>query len=247
MEPFCTSDLIHSGDLYDCINNFHDDEPFYLEKCSGKTVLELCCGTGRLTIPLAKQGVDIRGLDLSKSMLERAREKATREGVPDCFLWGDMRDFSLGKTFDVVFIPFNSLQCIYSTTDLERVFERVHRHLAAKGRFIFDVFNPSIHLMVERESGWHPVTRFEHGGREVEIDEQCAYDDLHQVNRVKWRYTMGTEVTMEPLDMRCFYPQEMMALLRHNGFAVEQLLGDFQQNPFEQGCAKMIFVCKSSL
>src|ERR1035438_5250705 len=76
-------------------------ERFYLEEArkSGGRVLELACGTGRLTIPIAQSGVEIVGADLSASMLEVARGKARRTGVHVEFFEADMRSFELPGPF----------------------------------------------------------------------------------------------------------------------------------------------------
>ena len=80
------SEVYWDGAHYDAFNRpYRDDFKFYLREAlaAGGPVLELACGTGRLTIPLKKKGVDITGLDMSGPMLVRAREKAARAG--SCF------------------------------------------------------------------------------------------------------------------------------------------------------------------
>ncbi len=74
---FKVDTLIHTEHFYDKINTFTDGIPYYetLSKTANGPVLELCCGTGRITIPLKKAGIDITGLDFSTSMLESAKKK----------------------------------------------------------------------------------------------------------------------------------------------------------------------------
>ena len=139
-------ELIHNGVLYDRLNQFDDDIPFYLElsKRAEGRVLELCCGTGRITITLSQQGIDITGLDFTESMLQRAREKAT--GLPLSFVKGDMRSFAIEESFKLIFIPFNSLQNTYTLEDLEGIFTCIKKHLSPGGIFAFDVFNPKVDI-----------------------------------------------------------------------------------------------------
>ena len=208
-------------------------------------MLELCCGTGRLTIPLAKEGVDITGLDISTSMLEKAKMKSTEQKQNIDFNQGNITNFDLGRKFDLVFIPFNSLQCIYSIEDVEKVFSCVQKHMKDNGLFIFDIFNPSIDLMVGRKDKWHKFKEFTvKDGCSVLIEEMCLYDSAGQVNRVKWKHTIGDEEKIEQLDMRCFYPLEIDALLKYNNFKVINKFGDFEENSFDSNSMKQIFVCK---
>ncbi len=101
--------LIYQGEIYDAINRFTFDVGFYKKWCGHMPgpILELCSGTGRLTIPLKQAGLDIMGLDLSSSMLAMARAKAAAERLDLTFVQDDMRRFDLDKKFSTIFIPFN--------------------------------------------------------------------------------------------------------------------------------------------
>ena len=111
------------ADVYDSIYAYvREDIPFYVEEASrlGGPVLELGCGTGRITLPIAQSGIDIVGLDNSDGMLEVARRKARLledgNGVVDLHM-ADMRDFSLGRTFPLVIIPFRGFLALLSVED----------------------------------------------------------------------------------------------------------------------------------
>lgn len=90
---------------------FMPDSPFYLalaQQIEGK-VLELGCGTGRYTIPLAERGVDITELDIMPQMLERAKSKARSLSIP--WVEEDVRTFHLNEQFDLMIEtggPFNT-------------------------------------------------------------------------------------------------------------------------------------------
>ena len=130
------SQIYWDGAHYDAFNvPYQDDMKFYLaeaKKARGP-VLELACGTGRLTIPLAAAGVDVTGLDLAGPMLARARAKAAAAGVKPRFVKGDARSFSLGR-FKLIFIAFNSMQHLAAREDIEGLFSSVARNLAPGGR-----------------------------------------------------------------------------------------------------------------
>lgn len=98
------------------------------------SLLELGCGTGSI---LARLGSipSLTGLDLSPEMLAVAREKVPGARLVE----GDMKDFSLKETFDVVICVFDTLNHLLSFSDWRSMFDVVHDHLAEAGLFIFDV------------------------------------------------------------------------------------------------------------
>ena len=105
-------DLIYDANIYDGMNTHIDDLLFYkrwLPKAKDACILELCCGTGRLTIPIAQEGYDISGVDYTASMLEQAKIKAAGAGLEIEFIEADIRTLDLKKKYDLVFIPFNSM------------------------------------------------------------------------------------------------------------------------------------------
>ena len=93
-------DLIYDANIYDGLNTFLSDLRFYkkwLPENKDAKLLELCCGTGRLTIPLAKDGYDICGVDYISSMLEQAKVKASEAGLEINFIEADIRTLNLHK------------------------------------------------------------------------------------------------------------------------------------------------------
>ena len=111
----------------------------------GGPILELACGTGRLTIPLARDGHDIVGLDASSAMLRSAKSKT--DGLDIMFVHSDMRNFDLGRRFPLIILSCNSLAHLTSNEDLKAGLDRVAKHLAPGGVFAFDVINPDIRML----------------------------------------------------------------------------------------------------
>ena len=93
-------DLIYDANIYDAMNTNLDDLYFYkrwLPKNKDARILELCCGTGRLTLPIAKEGYDITGVDYTPSMLAQAKMKASEAGLEISFIEADIRTLNLRK------------------------------------------------------------------------------------------------------------------------------------------------------
>ncbi|HEX3047843.1 MAG TPA: class I SAM-dependent methyltransferase, partial [Bacillota bacterium] len=107
------SNIYEEARIYDIIFGepvSEQDLEFYrtLINQFGEPVLELACGTGRVTIPLAKMGFQIAGLDLSKAMTHLARQKSQEAALNISFYNADMTDFSIDQRFGFIFIPNQS-------------------------------------------------------------------------------------------------------------------------------------------
>ena len=112
----------------------------------GGRVLELGCGTGRISVALAEAGFSVVGVDAMAPMLKQAearrdkRPKRVRERLR--LVRGDLRRVRLGERFPLVISPFNVFMHLYTRRDVERALETVGTHLARGARFAFDVLLP---------------------------------------------------------------------------------------------------------
>jgi SAM-dependent methyltransferase len=244
--------LYRDGRDYDALIRVlpFNDVPFYTQeaKRAGGPVLEIGCGTGRLTIPIAQSGVDITGLDKAASMLNHARTKAAAAGAHVTWIEADCRSFALGRKFALIFMPFNTMQHLHDHASLAALFGNVRKHLADGGRFTFDVFNPSIAILNRDSSRRYEERQYEDadGRGTVTVEQTAVYDDAAQVNRITLYFSVPGEkdFRVESLHVRCFFPQELDLLVRANGFEVEDKFGNFDRTPFASGCMKQVVVCR---
>ena len=249
IENYTVGNLIYDPNIYDVMNRNEADLFFYRRwlpmNKKDSSILELCCGTGRLTIPIAKEGYDISGVDVTPSMLERAKMKATKEELNIEFIEGDIRNVALSKLYDLILIPFNSIHHLYSNEDLFNAFTVVKKHLKTDGHFLFDCFNPNIQYIVEGEQEEKVIAEFiSEDGREIYIKQKMHYDKHSQINRIKWHYYIdGAFDSIQNLDMRMYFPQELDAYLKWSGFKILHKFGSFEDDPFDDNSDKQIFVC----
>lgn len=119
--------------------NFHRYFPSKVE-----AVLDLACGTGRMTEALCRRGYDMIGVDISPDMLSVARQSAEAAGMADriLYLCQDMCNFELYGTVEAVVCCLDSVNHITDRRDLSRCFHWVHNYLVPGGLFIFDVNTP---------------------------------------------------------------------------------------------------------
>ena len=214
----------------------------------GEPVLELACGSGRFTIPLAKEGVNITGMDISDDMLDLAKLKASERGTNVRFLQGDMRNFDLGEKFKFILIPAQSLSHLHTREDVEKCFSCVRHHLADEGWFLIELFNSSV-TMLARESGRrYPIGQYIDpiAGSQVSVTEEVRYDSASQVNHIQWFFQNegSDKETVLSLEMRQFFPQEIDALLWYNDFLIEHKYGNYNEAQFSSDAWKQLIICR---
>ena len=179
-------------------------------------------------------------------MLEQAKEKAAEEGLKIEFIEADIRTLDLPGKYDFIFIPFNSIHHLYKNEDVFKTFNAVKNHLKVGGLFLLDCFNPNIQFMVEGGKEQKTISEYTTSdGREVLIKEIMRYENKTQINRIEWHYYINGEFdSIQNLDMRLFFPQELDAYLKWNGFNIIKKFGSFEEEAFNDNSEKQIFVCQ---
>lgn len=244
------TNLYDAADLYDAMfPSVHpDDLAFYLQqaRACGTQVLELACGSGRLTIPLARAGLTLTGLDLNATMLQRARDKAAQEQLDITLVQGDMCAFQLDRQFDMIFIPANSLCHISDWRQVAACLRCVHAHLAPHGRFVFEVFNPSLPILLRDPQQWHAVGSYlDAQGQPFRVSERTHYDTATQINHLLWRAEMADGQQAEyVLTLRMFFPQELEALLEYNQLHLIGRWGAPPDAPFTSTSVRQLVVAE---
>jgi SAM-dependent methyltransferase len=229
------------------------DIGFFVNRCSRaqERALELACGTGRLTIPIAKSGIRIDGLDRSEAMLNlfagKLRDLPPEVSARIRIQQGNMASFCLPARFDVIFIPFRSFQLLTTREEQLSCLRCARAHLRTTGQFIIAVFRPSEKLdqtwiappaidwdLVDSSTGRRIVRR--HVRRRIDVERQILEVDLlFSVD--------GKETFSDQLQLSYFYPSQLEALLREAGFTLVESMGDYDGRPIGEG-GELIYVCK---
>ena len=218
---------------------------------AGHAVLELGCGTGRVTLPIAQAGVEVVGLDSSPAMLEVARRKAA-EAENLHWVLGDMGDFQLGQRFGLVIIPFRSFLLLLTVEEQKACLARIREHLVDGGRLALNIFNPSILYIADwlgdRRQHW--LRTQPEPGRELWVsrDYRTAGQQLNET-RAEVRLSDEGAVIQRVernLRLRWVYRYEMEHLLTLCGFEVEALYGWFDGRPFTDDSNEMVWVARKA-
>lgn len=231
--------------VYDQVFAHRGDQGFYDEVAAeyGGPILEVGCGTGRVLLPIAAGGFEILGIDPNGSRVALCRQQIAEAGLSShaAAEVGDIRTYSSARRFNLITSPFRSLQHLLTPADQQQALETAHAHLHPGGRFVIDVFNPSIPMLADeaftREFGDGLALPLG-DGRTVELRNRIvARDHVAQLQHAEEIYVFtdadGREsrVTL-PFSTRYTFRYEWEHLAALVGFEVEQVYGGYDRRPF---------------
>ena len=224
---------------------------FYCElaKSIGGPVLEIACGSGLVTIPIAAQGLDVTGVDLAHSMLEHARKKAEDQGLNIRWVEADARSFDLGTLYKFIYLTGNAFQAFLRREDQEGLLAAVKRHLAPQGIFAFETRNPSGHDLTNQPEEEYDQSYISVEGHTVSVSFTQRYDSIAQT--MYWtsyrRWNVGERDHSRETHIACRFthPQELEALLYYNGFQIIQQYGNWEKEPLSASSPGIISICKA--
>jgi SAM-dependent methyltransferase len=223
---------------------------------AGGSVLEIACGTGRVTIPIAKLGFPTTGLDIVPGMLERAKSKSA--GLPIRWVEADARTFTLHEQFRFIFLTGNAFQAFVTNSEQAAVLQCVRTHLHDEGLFAFETRNP-LFPNTKTRAGLFPVLETSEkeneqysfinaDGHEVREATTQVYDHgaqiLHVTGYKRWHDGEQEHEKMTRTALRYTFPQELIALLHYNGFSILRQYGDWNQEPLNATSPSIISVCR---
>jgi len=197
----------------------------------GGPVLELACGAGRVALALAAEGLPVLGLDLQPHMVARATAMAAGAAS---FRLGDMRDFSLGRRFALILLPYNSLGYLLTDGEIAGCLRCVVAHLQPGGLFAFQI-SPFEVGEPARPRGFLARAPFEDG--ELEMYEAVSAEPERHLTHYDEEYHLRrpghpAHIFRERLTLRSIYRGEMEALLAGAGLRARAVHGDFLGRPY---------------
>lgn len=234
-----------------------EDIDFIGTECekSGSPILELACGTGRITLPLAARGLEVWGLDNSQEMLALLKEK--RRSLPDEVaqrlhaIYGTMEEFHLDRQFQSIVIPFNSFLLLTTKQQQEQCIQSVRKHLVPDGFFIVDIFSPRFDLCAQEKSDIRFLKHFFYPStKQVIIQwEYVERNMAEQVMSIDFLYEIydnegNLERLTRSLRMAIIFRFEMQLLLEKNGFEIMEFYGNYDRSLFTKDSPQMIFICR---
>jgi SAM-dependent methyltransferase len=227
------------ADVYDdFVGGLFDVEAtvdFLADLAGGGPVLELAIGTGRVALPLAARGIDVQGIDISESMVEKLRAKPG--GADISVTIGDFADVSVDHDYPLVFVVFNTLFALTTQEDQIRCFRNVADHLTSNGVFVIEAFVPD-------------VARFDRNQRmqadrvgldEVKI-EASRHDPVAQKVDSQQIIVGSGGVRMYPVHIRYSWPSELDLMARLGGLKLRERWGGWRREPFDSDSTSHVSV-----
>jgi SAM-dependent methyltransferase len=229
-------------------------------RSAGGAVLEIACGTGRVAIRLARDGVNVVGLDSSAKMIRIVTRKSAGLGNVR-WVEADMRSFQLKETFDLALIPGHSFQNLNRPEDQVACLQCIRRHLRRRGRLVVHLDHMNVEntrwlgeLCGKKRGIFEPGEQFQHPqtGRQTRASRAWTYEPSTQtaVEQTIWEEMDANgqvlnRIERDPVRLHCVFRFEMEHLLARAGFEIEDVYGDFFRHELRDESPGMIWVAKT--
>ena len=230
----------------------------FIEKCFDRymekrpsLVLDLACGTGRMTLELSGRGYDMIGIDLSEDMLSVAYDKkfSSEKDNNILYLCQDMREFELYGTVGAVTCCLDGMNYMIDESDLKRCFMCVHNYLDDKGLFLFDLNTPYKFENVYADNAYILENESADGlmslcGWQNEYNKESGICNFYLTvftERKDGLYTRKDEVQTE----RCYGRKEIENLLCRCGFECLGFFGDYDFGAPEEDCQRWYIAARA--
>lgn len=216
-------------------------------------VLDVACGTGRITLPLARAGYNVTGVDIHEQMMLEGQRKAEREGLTIEWVLQDCTKLNLDHKYEIATMTGNAFQHLLTNDEQDRFFESLSRNLENNGLLIFDTRNPRFdELGAEIETDSELTlekTLVDEQGRTCEVYYASTYNPLTQIQHYQgYRCFYESEEWVEErhssISLRYTHPQELQRLLQQYNFELLQFAGDWKGSPLTAKSRSIVVVCR---
>jgi len=213
---------------YDVEDTRGDEEQTvaFLARLAGqREALEFAVGTGRIALPLAAAGVSVDGIEMSRHMIKRMREKAGGDAI--AVTTGDMSRVGTGRTYGVVYLVYNTIGNLLTQDDQVRCFQNAARHLDDDGVFVIECSVPT----APSRPG-HQFVDAEHLGVDHVVLDVCRYDPVSQVLDENHVHISSGGIVFGPIRVRLAHPPEFDLMARIAGLRLRHRWAGWEEEPF---------------
>ena len=244
-EPDLAKNLIdydRVADLYDLYVTQDFDVAFFVaevKRARGK-VLELMCGTGRVSLPLIEAGADLTCVDASREMLTRLEKKLRERSLEAQVIHQDVRRLDLPEEFDLAIIPFHSFSELVLKRDQELALNAIHRRLKEGGRLVCPLQDPGLRARsadgalrlsgtFATEDGLFVVSGFEtYDERTGIVDRVQSYESFDASGNLRAKRVL-------PMQFALISKTQFEGLAQATGFEAVALYGGYDRRDYQEG------------
>ncbi len=210
---------------------------------SPRIICDLGCGTGKMCSMLAKQGIEMIGIDSSEEMLMTAKENAEKAGQNILYLLQDMSDFELYGTVDVIYSCCDSINYLLEEDEVLSTFKWVNNYLEPGGMFIFDINTPYKYKKVLADKTFAEQTE------DAAYIWENYYDEDEQINEFVVNFFIkdegGTYIRTEEYHYQKAYEvKKIREFLEEAGLELIGVYDDYTNEPYHERSLRATFVAK---
>ncbi|WP_439656693.1 class I SAM-dependent DNA methyltransferase [Lentzea sp. HUAS TT2] len=235
MKGFNPSFSPETASTYDNAPRGDEDDTVRFLAGFGKSALEFAVGTGRIALPLAQAGVAVDGIELSPHMVARMREKPGGDDIP--VTMGDMSRTGTGRTYDLVYLVYNTITNLLTQDDQVRCFENAARHLTRDGVFVIECGVPS--WAARARNQFIDVEAVEVDRVELDVNRYDPVTQMLDENHVR----IGVDgIRFGAIRQRLSYPSEFDLMARIAGLRLRARHSGWNGEPFVAASTRHVSV-----
>lgn len=242
LNDFNTINFDSVADIYDLYVNTTLDNNFFINESSKvkDEILELMCGTGRLSIPLLEKGFRLTCVDYMGKMLNVFKDKIKEKNYDVNIIEMDVTKLNLNKKFNLILLPFNSFSEILDTAKQETTITKIYEHLNKDGIFICTLHNP-VKRILSIDKKLHALGKYKtEGNQTLVVSYENYFNKKSRLVSGKQYYYLYDEnnilIRKRTLDVnfRLIYKDEFEKLILKFGFAIEKTYGNYDYSEFNE-------------
>jgi SAM-dependent methyltransferase len=219
-----------------------------LSKKFGGKVLELGCGSGRITSELFKNGIDISGLDMSPTLIKMMKDK--HPSFPkEKILLGDMLEYNFPESYDFVFYSYSTFQYLLSLEDQMKALKHIRNHLNPLGYIAFDICPYTCDLPLKQSKTMLYKRHNRELGKDISMFTSHQVERISQITTWNDSYVLedkkgNREVLHHTLSLKGVRADFLELLLIHCGYELVAAYGDFALNEVSPASDNIIYVAR---